>query len=472
MRILVVEDDPKSARLIKDILELRRYVVIEASNGLSAMRIINDHIPDLIFMDMNLPGMDGITLTRLIKTSSKTVNIPVIALTAAAMKGDRDRFVQAGCDDYISKPFHVKDVLDVIKKYAKAEEQRTAIHPPIILIADDRPENIELISATLSPMGYNIIKAANGLQAMEKIRALRPDIAMINVFMPELNGIEVCKNIKSDERYSSIPVIMITALDDADSKMKALSVGADEFLTKPIDRYELIVRVGNLLKVKNHIDNLNNQIVKKTKELQKAIVELKDTNINVIYRLSRAVEYIDNDTGDHNIRVSKYVMSIAESMGLTKNEVEEVSIASSLHDIGKIGVPPSILLKPSSLTPEEFEQVKKHTQIGSNILSNSGSKLLDMAGVIALTHHERIDGTGYPQGLKTDGIPLEGRITAVADVFDSMTIKRPYRDAIPVEQTVEYIKSNTGTQFDPQVTDAFMKHFKDILDIKFMIKQP
>ncbi len=471
MRILVVEDDPKSARLIKDILELRRYVVIEASNGLSAMRIINDHIPDLIFMDMNLPGMDGITLTRLIKTSSKTVNIPVIALTAAAMKGDRDRFVQAGCDDYISKPFHVKDVLDVIKKYAKAEKQRTAIHPPIILIADDRPENIELISATLSPMGYNIIKAANGLQAMEKIRALRPDIAMINVFMPELNGIEVCKNIKSDERYSSIPVIMITALDDADSKMKALSVGADEFLTKPIDRYELIVRVGNLLKVKNHIDNLNNQIVKKTKELQKAIVELKDTNINVIYRLSRAVEYIDNDTGNHNIRVSKYVMSIADAMGFTKEEVETVSIASSLHDIGKIGVPSSILLKPSSLTPEEFEQVKKHTQIGSNILSNSGSKLLDMAGVIALTHHERIDGTGYPQGLKTDGIPLEGRITAVADVFDSMTIKRPYRDAIPVEQTVEYIKSNTGTQFDPQITDAFMRHLKDILDIKYMLKE-
>jgi putative two-component system response regulator len=471
MRILVVEDDPKSARLIKDILELRRYVVIEASNGLSAMRIINDHIPDLIFMDMNLPGMDGITLTRLIKTSSKTANIPVIALTAAAMKGDRDRFVQAGCDDYISKPFHVKDVLDVIKKYAKAEEQRTAIHPPIILIADDRPENIELISATLSPMGYNIIKAANGMQAMEKIRTLRPDIAMINVFMPELNGIEVCKNIKSDERYSSIPVIMITALDDADSKMKALSVGADEFLTKPIDRYELIVRVGNLLNVKKHIDTLNNQIVEKTKELQKAIAELKDTNINVIYRLSRAVEYIDNDTGDHNIRVSKYVMSIAGSMGFTKEEVETISIASSLHDIGKIGVPSSILLKPSSLTPEEFEQVKKHTSIGANILNSSGSKLLDMAGQIALTHHERMDGTGYPQGLRSDSIPIAGRITAVADVFDSMTIKRPYRDAIPVDQTVEYIKSHAGTQFDPQITDVFLRHLKDILDIKYMLKE-
>ncbi len=471
MRILVVEDDPKSSRLIKDILELRRYVVIEAGNGLSAMRIINDHIPDLIFMDMNLPGMDGMTLTRLIKTSSKTANIPVIALTAAAMKGDRDRFVQAGCDDYISKPFHVKDILDVIKRYAMPEEQRTATHPPIILIADDRPENIELISAILSPMGYNIIKASNGVQAIEKIRTLHPDIAMINVFMPELDGIEVCKNIKSDEQYSSIPVIMITALNDADSKMKALSVGADEFLTKPVDRYELIVRIGNLLNVKKHIDNLNNQIVEKTKELHKAITELKDTNINVIYRLSRAVEYIDNDTGNHNVRVSKYVMSIAYEMGFTKEEVETVSIASSLHDIGKIGIPSSILLKPSTLTPEEFEQVKKHTKIGANILSNSGSKLLDMAGQIALTHHERIDGTGYPQGLTTDNIPLEGRITAVADVFDSMTIKRPYRDAIPVDQTVEYIKANAGTQFDPQITDIFLQHLKDILDIKYMLKE-
>jgi putative two-component system response regulator len=471
MRILVVEDDPKSARLIKDILELRSYVVIEATNGLSAMRIINDHIPDLIFMDMNLPGMDGITLTRLIKTSSKTSNIPVIALTAAAMKGDRSRFIQAGCDDYLSKPFHVKDVLDVIKKYGKTEEQKAAVHPPIILVADDRPENIELISATLSPMGYTIVKAENGVQALEKIRTLHPDIALLNVFMPELNGIEVCKNIKSDEQYSSMPVIMITALNDADSKMKSLSVGADEFLTKPIDRYELIVRVGNLLNVKKHIDKLNNKIIEKTKELQKAIMELKDSNMTVVYRLSRAVEYIDSDTGDHNIRVSKYVMSIADAMGLTKQEVEEQSIASSLHDIGKIGVPSSILLKPSSLTPEEFEQVKKHPQIGSDILNNSGSKLLDMAGQIALTHHERMDGTGYPQGLKADGIPLAGRITAVADVFDSMTIKRPYRDAIPVDQTVEYIKSNAGTQFDPQITDAFMKHLKDILDIKYMLKE-
>ncbi len=471
MRILVVEDDPKSARLIKDILELRGYVVIEASNGLSAMRIINDHIPDLIFMDMNLPGMDGITLTKLIKTSSKTNNIPVIALTAAAMKGDRSRFIQAGCDDYISKPFHVKDILDSIKKYGKAEEQKTIKHPPIVLVADDRPENIELISATLSPMGYNIIKAANGVQAMEKIRTLRPDIAMINVFMPELNGIEVCKSIKSDEQYSSIPVIMITALNDADSKMKALSVGADEFLTKPIDRYELMVRVGNLLNVKKHIDNLNNQIVEKTKELKKVILELKDANINIVYRLSRAVEYIDNDTGNHNIRVSKYVMSIADGMGFTKEEVETISIASSLHDIGKIGIPSLILLKPSSLTTEEFEQVKKHTQIGSTLLTNSGSKLLDMAGQIALTHHERMDGTGYPHGLKTDSIPVEGRITALADVFDSMTIKRPYRDALPVDQTVEYIKSKAGTQFDAHITDVFLRHLKDILDIKYMIKE-
>lgn len=468
MRILVVEDDPKSARLVKDILELRGYIVMEASNGLSAIRIINEHIPDLIFMDMRLPGMDGITLTKLIKTSSKTSHIPVIALTASAMKGDRSRFIQAGCDDYISKPFHVKDILDMVEKYAKTGEQGVHTHPPIVLIADDKQENIELIAATLSSMGYNITKANNGVEALEKIRSLHPDIALINVIMPELNGIEVCKSIKSDDRYASIPVIIITALDDSDSKMKALSVGADEFLTKPVDRYELIVRIGNLLKVKKHIDELNNKILDKTKELTNALAQQKEINRDVLYNLSVVAEYMDDTIGSHNIRVSKYVMTIADAIGFTKEEAEQLSLAATLHDIGKIGIPLSILLKPSDLTAEEFEQVKKHPQIGANILHGSNSKLLDIASKISLSHHERFDGKGYPKGLQSNSIPLEGRITAVADTFDSMTMKRPYRDAIPVGETIEYIKSNSGTQFDTQVSDVFIKHLKDILDIKYM----
>lgn len=470
MRILVVEDDPKSARLVKDILELRGYIVMEANNGLSAIRIINEHVPDLIFMDMNLPGIDGVTLTRLIKTSSKTDNIPVIALTASAMKGDKNRFLQAGCDDYISKPFHVKDILDVIHKYAKAEEQKTIPHQPIILIADDKAENIELISAILAPMGYGIIKAVNGVEAIEKIRTLHPDIALVNVMMPELNGIEVCKNIKSDELYASIPIIIITALDDTESKIRALSVSADEFLTKPIDKYELIVRINNLLKIKRHIDELNDKIVEKTKELKGLINDLKQTNSDVVYRLSRLAEYADQYTGAHNIRVSKYVMTLAEGLGFTKDEIELVSMASALHDIGMIAISQSLLLKPSNLTEEEFEQVKQHTTIGAGMLHNSGLKLLEKAEQIALTHHERWNGTGYPVGLRSEDIPIEGRLTAIADVFDSMTIKRSYRDAIAVDQTVEYIKSNAKVLFDPQVTDMFLKHLKDILNIKYMFK--
>lgn len=471
MRILVVEDDSKSARLIRDILELRGHSIIEASNGLSAMRMINDRVPDLIFMDINLPGMDGITLTKLIKTSSKTNKIPIIALTAAAMKGDRSRFVQAGCDDYISKPFHVRDVLDVLNKYGRSTVQDSPVQPPVVLVADDGHQNIELIHATLSPLGYNVISANNGIQALEKIRTLHPDIALINVIMPQLDGIEVCKNIKSDEYYSTIPVIMITALDDADAKMRALSAGADEFLTKPIDRSELIVRVGNLLKVKRHIDNLNNKILEKTQELQKINADLKDANVNIIYRLSKAVEYMDVDTGSHNIRVSRYVMIIADALGFPKDDVETFSIASSMHDIGKIGVPLSILLKHSALTEEEFEQVKMHTRIGANILHGGNSKLLDIAEKIALTHHERMDGTGYPDGLKADSIPFAGRITAVADVFDAMTIKRPYRNAIPIDQAVEFINANAGKQFDPQVVDTLINHLKDILDVKYLMKE-
>ncbi len=470
IKILVVEDEPKSVKLIREIIEMRAHTIMEANNGVSALRLINEHIPDLIFVDINLPGMDGLTLTKLIKANPKINNIPVVAVTASAMKGDKQRFLQAGCDEYISKPFHVKDIIDILNKYDVDAKKAQGQHNPIVLVADDRIENLKLIEAILLPLGYNIITVNNGKQAIDKIKTIEPDIALINVLMPEVDGIEVCRLIKADKQTSTIPVIIITALDDTESKIMALSAGADEFLTKPIDRSELILRIKNLLKIKQHVDSLNKIINEKTRSLQSTIETLKQSQIETIYKLSKAVEYMDQNIGNHNERVSRYVMIITNALGISRDEAETISVASCMHDIGKIGVPQSILLKPDSLTTNEFKQVKEHTTIGANILSSAGSKILDLAAEIALTHHERWDGNGYPRGLAGNLIPITGRITAIADVFDALTMKKTYRPAFSVENAIEAINAESGKHLDPELVDVFLNRIKDIIEVTYLFK--
>ncbi|MCL4478592.1 MAG: response regulator [Deltaproteobacteria bacterium] len=322
----------------------------------------------------------------------------------------------------------------------------------------------------LLPLGYNIIAVNNGKQAIDKIKTIEPDIALINVLMPEVDGIEVCRLIKADKQTSSVPVIIITALDDTESKISALSAGADEFLTKPIDRSELILRVKNLLKVKQHVDSLNKIISEKTRSLQSTIETLKQGQIKTIYKLSKVVEYMDQNIGNHNERVSRYVMIITNALGISRDEAETISVASCMHDIGKIGVPQSILLKPDSLTTNEFKQVKEHTTIGANILSSAGSKILDLAAEIALTHHERWEGNGYPMGLAGNLIPITGRITAIADVFDALTMKKTYRPAFSVENAIEAINAESGKHFDPELVDVFLKRIKDIIEVTYLLK--
>jgi putative two-component system response regulator len=343
-----------------------------------------------------------------------------------------------------------------------------------ILVVDDEERNLRLIETILGPLGYELVLARNGEEAIEKARRTNPDVILLDVMMPGMDGYEVVRKLREGEETKLIPIVMVTALSEVQDRVKALEVGADDFLTKPVERTELIARVRQSLKVKAYYDHLKNyqreleaEVRRKTEELRRALSNLKSASLETIYRLSKAAEYKDEETGAHILRMSHYAALVAKEMGMGDEAVEAILYAAPMHDIGKIGIPDRILLKPGKLDPEEWAIMEQHTIIGATILEGSSSEFIRLAEVIALTHHERWDGTGYPRGLKGEEIPMAGRIAAIADVFDALTSRRPYRrEPYPLDLAFAVIENGRGSHFDPDVVDAFFRARDGILEIK------
>jgi len=342
---------------------------------------------------------------------------------------------------------------------------------PKILIADDDAVLRKYLSAVLEKNDYQYTTATNGREAVEKVRTYSPDLLLLDVMMPEMDGLEVCKKLKDDPSTRHIPIILITGSTDRELRINGLSAGANDFLTKPIDRSELIARIRNLLRIKEFEDFLSNHNEILKREVEDKIRQIREGYIDTIIRLTTVAEYKDEETAAHIRRVGRYCQQMAKHLGWSEEDQETILYASPMHDIGKVGIPLEILLKSSKLTPQEFALVKTHTLIGADILHDSKSKYLQMAETIALTHHERWDGTGYPKGLKREEIPIAGRIMNIVDQYDALRGRRPYKSSLDHEVAVKIIVEGDGRtspdHFDPNMRKAFIELvpvFKEIFE--------
>jgi len=344
---------------------------------------------------------------------------------------------------------------------------------PKILVVDDETLIRSVISDILLPLNYDVIHAANGVEALERTLEYSPDVILLDVAMPKMDGFEVLRELKKNEETRIIPIVMITAIYEIQMRVKALELGVDDFLAKPMDIMELRARVRSLLKVKAYNDHmrdyqkkLESAVFKRTEEVRDALEHAKTASFETVYILSRAAEYRDEDTGSHLLRVSHYSALLAEKLGRSSDEVEAIQYGAPMHDVGKIGIPDDILLKPGKLTKDEFLKMQDHVNIGSCILKGSNSAFVRKGEEIVLSHHEKWCGTGYPKQVKGDQIPISGRIVAIADVFDALTTKRPYKEPFTNEKACTIIRAGCGEHFDPTVVDAFFDTFGKILEIK------
>lgn len=317
---------------------------------------------------------------------------------------------------------------------------------PTLLLVDDEPANLHVLRQILQ-QDYRLLFARDGQRALELAREEYPDLILLDVMMPGLTGLEVCRQLKSDPRTLAIPVIFVTALSDTEDESRGFEAGGVDYISKPVS--PPVVRA----RVRTHLSLVR-------------VEELRETRLQIVQRLGLAAEYKDNETGLHVIRMSHYCHILALAAGFTEAAAEELLNAAPMHDIGKIGIPDAILLKPGKLDAEEWKIMQQHVQIGARIIGEHPSGLLRMARSIALCHHEKWNGSGYPQGLAGQAIPIEARIAAIADVFDALTSARPYKPAWSVTDAVSLIQREAGSHFDPQLVELFVEQLPAILEVK------
>ncbi|MDA0284996.1 MAG: response regulator [Planctomycetota bacterium] len=357
-----------------------------------------------------------------------------------------------------------------------------------VMIVDDEDVNIRVVQKQLQQHGYrNFFSTTDSGQVMAQLHRRQPDVLLLDLMMPGVSGFEILQKMQSDSSLRMIPVLVLTAMSDRRTRLQALELGANDFLEKPIDQAELAPRIRNALMIRacqnqlrSYATELRSAVLKRTRELSRSRLEL-------VHCLARAAEFRDDDTGRHVIRVGHFARLIAQHAGMPRPFVDMISFAAQLHDVGKIGIPDSILQKPGPLSDEEFEVMRRHCDMGNRVLSAShvsdrilfddeipgtttqpwSSPLSRMAATIAMTHHEKWDGSSYPAGTSGKDIPIEGRITAIADVFDALNSERSYKEAFPLDRCFEILSEGRGKHFDPELLDVFLSCREDIERIQF-----
>lgn len=339
-----------------------------------------------------------------------------------------------------------------------------------VMLVDDTPANLEVLREMLQQQGYRILLFPSGKTALRALERNLPDLILLDILMPEMDGFEVCHRIKADQRFRDIPVIFISALDDTANKIRAFNEGGVDYITKPFQEQETLARVDIHIRLKRMQQELKDHTVRLEELVKEKVQEISSSQMATIHAMSKLAEYRDDHTGQHIERTRELCRMLAVELRrnpdyssmIDDTFIDNIYHASPLHDIGKVGVPDGILLKPGKLTPEEFEVIKEHAAIGAATLDCVRDKypkneFIKMGIDLARYHHERWDGTGYPEGLAGEDIPLSARIMALVDVYDALRSERPYKKPFPHDESCRIIKEGRGSHFDPAVVDAFFK---------------
>ena len=334
-----------------------------------------------------------------------------------------------------------------------------------VLIVDDVAENIKVAMETLQTIGCELVYATSGKQGLERATSTLPDLILLDIMMPDMDGFSVCEALKSSEQTKNIPIIFLSAKSGTDNIIKGFEYGAVDYISKPFRAEELKARVLTHLKLYNYEQNLVSMVDEATTEIRNLNKTITDTQVELMFGLGNVAESHSKETSSHVRRVSEYTYLLAKKRGLKEEEANMIKNASSLHDIGKLAIPDSILNKPAALDPEEWEIMQSHSMLGSDMLIKSEWPLFQAAAIICAQHHEKYDGTGYPAKLKGEDINLYARIVTIADVFDALSNKRVYKDSWDIDTVVTYLKEKKGTQFDPNLIDLFLDSMDEVLEI-------
>lgn len=349
----------------------------------------------------------------------------------------------------------------------RSQKLAESILPPTheILIVDDIPANLKLLSDILQTKNYKVRAAVNGEMALNSIKAKKPDLIMLDIKMPVMDGFTVAKHIQSNPETSDIPIIFISALGETANKLHAFQAGGVDYITKPYANAEVLVRLSTHLELSDYKKKLEQKVASAVAEINELNSELKATQEEVIIMMSATAEERSHETGQHVIRVAEYAYLLAKLFNLEPKKAELIHKAAPMHDLGKVAIPDRILNKPGPLTEHEMTLMKTHSQKGYDILKFSNHSVLQMAAIIAYQHHEKFDGTGYPQGLKGEDIDIAGRICAIADVFDALGNTRNYKKAWALDKILDYFKQERGLSFDPALTDLFFDNLDSFIEI-------
>ena len=342
-----------------------------------------------------------------------------------------------------------------------------------VLIVDDNRMNLNLFIHMLEMVDYAVpVAMTDPCVALQWCASNVPDLIVVDYMMPVMDGLEFLKRVRELPGMRDVPVVMVTAATEVAVRHEALRLSANDFLTKPVNNIEFNVRIGNLLALRKAQLQLAARADSLSEAVNQATAAVLSREREVIHRLSLAAEFRDQDTGTHLLRMAAFARLIAQSLGLSEQECDLVHEAAPMHDIGKVGIPDAVLLKPGALDADELSIMRRHPEIGASILANSDVPLLQAGAVIAISHHERYDGLGYPHGLAGDTIPLYGRIVAVADVYDALTTCRPYKARWDEQRALAYLEAERGKHFDPQCVDALLANLDAVRHIQSQFADP